>query len=1025
MALNELNNAPTVQNEPSTASAIQNEPNNVPSADVSADVIPSQPINNNVNVINPEGSLVSISADQLADALTNGYTQASPEHIAEYAKQQKYGTPGQVGKAALEGVAQGIAGPLAPAIETQALGVKPEDIAGREEVNPVAHFGSEMLGLAGSMLTGEGEGALASHVGEAASKALGLEGGAGAASKIGSAATKAAIENMIITGGDETSKLFSEQTDPNTPVQSALINVGLSGLIGGGAGGLLGSVSPIWKAAFGNKTGGVLQALTDKLGGAEGNAGITPAVPTEIDTALSKLGINDIAPEIKSSLSDNDAVRQMATVLNQTDTNPSGLAYQQARKNFVSQLQESMVKSLGKDASTLSDEFSEAAHGQNIGTTLADEYNTTVDPVKKGFEDAKVKYGKAELTPSISDKVAASQETQDKLVTQLTKASKDLQSALDSSSVEKAVSTSAKVDELQTAIRNLGNATKAPGTSDVIADEISKLVEKEAWGGSEDIMKEVNRVMKKLPELKTVGDLQKEMITIGNNTRSKLPFGMQDPTSRMGGMIKSIFRDAEANSVGKAIGSEEGVDALSKFNANRKAFASVAKLKDALDDRLGIHGSVSNYGKGIKEMARTDGEKVLRRLSGKGDADVLSLLQTNFPKTAQALREAHIDQLLAKASRAAKGDSIINTTTLSKSIGDLSPEVRNFIASPETRGKIDAVDKILTRLNDPNHNYSNTARTAEKLLSHLPGSAVAAASMLMGHNPAIGLLLGGLTKMVSKDAPDAVRLAALKFLGSTNHVEPGAFKAAVDLIRATARGESMLARGSKAVFTAGKEVLPETQFPTEKDRERLDKQVKALTLDPKPLEDVGNETAHYMPGHGSAMAQTATSAVNYLSQLIPNTGKANPLDSKPVLSTTQKASYNRALDIAIQPMVVLDKVQKGSITPQDITHLRGLYPNMYDNMAQKLTNEVIETSNKGGRVPYKTRIGLSMFLGQPMDSTMTPQAIIAAQPKGNQQPAPSGTPTGSPKHSTTALSKLPGMYQTSRQASEARRQSES
>jgi hypothetical protein len=48
-------------------------------------------------------------------------------------------------------------------------------------------------------------------------------------------------------------------------------------------------------------------------------------------------------------------------------------------------------------------------------------------------------------------------------------------------------------------------------------------------------------------------------------------------------------------------------------------------------------------------------------------------------------------------------------------------------------------------------------------------------------------------------------------------------------------------------------------------------------------------------------------------------------------------------------------------------------------MVQKLTNEMIGVTEKEMSIPYKTKMSLSLFMGQPLDSTMTPQFIQATQ----------------------------------------------
>jgi hypothetical protein len=96
---------------------------------------------------------------------------------------------------------------------------------------------------------------------------------------------------------------------------------------------------------------------------------------------------------------------------------------------------------------------------------------------------------------------------------------------------------------------------------------------------------------------------------------------------------------------------------------------------------------------------------------------------------------------------------------------------------------------------------------------------------------------------------------------------------------------------------------------------------------------------------------------------------------------------------------------------------------MYSEMQQKLLSVVSDRVEKDKNVPYRTRIGISMFMQSPMDSTMQPASIMAAQP----QPAmPPQQPQQGKKISTKAgekLSKMGKTYQTKTQSAEADRSS--
>ena len=158
----------------------------------------------------------------------------------------KYSTPGQEIGTAVEGVAQGLLGPVATMAEKglSKLGVpgmSDEDITGRANANPWVHGISKAAGFGAGLLTGTGEAALLGKVGEAGAAAAGL-GEATLMAKVGSGIIRGAIENGLYQGGDEISKAMLGQGDPEAPVAAALTNMGAAALLGGGVGGLLGGV---------------------------------------------------------------------------------------------------------------------------------------------------------------------------------------------------------------------------------------------------------------------------------------------------------------------------------------------------------------------------------------------------------------------------------------------------------------------------------------------------------------------------------------------------------------------------------------------------------------------------------------------------------------------------------------------------------------------------------------------------------------------------------------------------------------
>lgn len=921
------------------------------------------------------------------------------EFLAPELNQAKYGGLGQQALTGLEGLAHGALGPVATGLEAAASkagipGLMPADQVGRQEVNPWTHGLTEAGGLiAPALVTGglsaleraglevpeaiatgaEGlasltQGPLLGHVGEAAGAAAAKLGGPAILNKIGSSAVRGAVDFGLLQASDETSKLINGE-DPNLAVQTALPHLGLAATLGGILGGGGGAISSLWRATVGSKAGALLNAISEHAGGIEG---VESNPVTEL---VSKTGMS-IAPELQAGLENDPAVREMFHTLTQSDTTASGRAIQDTKKTFDQQAGETLSQSLGRDPGQIPDEFDKYTHGKTIGTTLADEVQARVEPVKEAYEGFAKKFAGKELEPSIAAKAEDSQKAiQDAndVLTKVTKKAVKIQAGGDPGASIEALG---KVEDAQLALDAAQRAASAPGTADVLSQKIGQLAMDQRWtlAPDDEIMKAVNSVQKDLanPELKTLSDLSEYTKRIDE----KLPFDpMKGARNRAAGMIKGVLRDAEGELIASHIGSEEGSEALEAYRSTQAKYAAESKIKGELEDRLGRLGSTSSYASRIRGMAQTDGEGIFRKLSGANDADALRLLQEHFQKTASAVREAHLDQLLSKAKI---GDALIPGKILG-GLDKLSPQLRSLIVPEASAARVEAIGQVLDQLKDAHYNYSNTGRTLDKLFQYVPGSAVGMISMLMGHNPAIGLLLGGLTKTLSKDAPDAVRLGLLKWMGSNKPVEAGAFKAMVNFIQSTQKGASLMTRASKAIFSPAARVLPEHLMPSENNVYQLDRKLKQIQSNPGALEKVADNTGYYLPDHGIAITSTATNAANYLNSLRPTPIKQSPLDPEIEPSESQKSDFNRTLSLAEQPLMLAHYLSEGTLTATDVAHVKALYSGFYNQFSQKITESLMDHLSKGETVPYEMRQGLSTILGQPMDSSFIPQNILSNQ----------------------------------------------
>lgn len=246
-------------------------------------------------------------------------------------------------------------------------------------------------------------------------------------------------------------------------------------------------------------------------------------------------------------------------------------------------------------------------------------------------------------------------------------------------------------------------------------------------------------------------------------------------------------------------------------------------------------------------------------------------------------------------------------------------------------------------------------------------------------------------------------------------------KAAMDYVGAASKGENMLGKAVSNIFKAGRIETPKVFQDNNRQREALDKQLKSYQDNPEKLQNIAQDLGHYLPDHASALASSAVNAGKYLSSLRPNTSSSLPMDAKNVPNAVQKSQYNRALDIAQDPLHVMGRIKDGTITPFDVTTLKAIFPGAYNKMAMEIVDKVNNQMAKGEAIPYRVRQSLSIFMAQPMDSTMTPVAISSAQPI-DQGPHPQQGNKPPPASSTKDMNKLANSYQTPSQKSESRNQ---
>ncbi len=504
-----------------------------------------------------------------------------------------------------------------------------------------------------------------------------------------------------------------------------------------------------------------------------------------------------------------------------------------------------------------------------------------------------------------------------------------------------------------------------------------------------------NRVIDEIGNLKTVDDVKNYKSILNRSVSPTASSGEK----RMVAILSDKLSDLEENSIVRFAKNEMKtpeakqrvmniIDQRELANTKYKGLMTDIKT---LSEQLGkgrVYGpqDAMNF---IRE--RLTPEEVVSKLFDKRNSEFMDFFSKKYPEQMQLMRDYQRDII---RSNPASPDGVKTPKAIFKEISKLEPEIRNKLFSKEELEKLGAAKTWLDAL-PPNFNPSGTAgKSAFGAFFEHPTGAVMA-----------NVRDFGIEKFIKLAGQDQRLVTAAK------------------LAQATIRGETAVTNAAKKVFNPDALVLPIHHELTDSKREKIEKHIDNMTTDPNSMMTAGIQH-NTIPEYAQASAKVMASGVAYLNSLKPNEAKQNPLDSKRVPTKAEYAAYHKAISLVEQPLSILNSVKDGTINSQDIKTLTAVYPNLYTKLKDKLTQAIVEHTDKDKMVPYKTRLGMSLFMGQPLDSTMTPQALQAVQMSGMNQPSqqPPAMQPGNKKGNLAKLDKLSSMYSTPLTARQQSRQ---
>jgi hypothetical protein len=947
------------------------------------------PADNWPNLIAPDGSLQGVHPDDVAAALGAGYQHATPEQVQQHYQEQQYGTVGQQAATVAEGLARGVAGPLATQAEISSGITTPEAIKARQEVNPGEAGLSEVAGLTGSSLTGVGEGALLSKVGELAKGAV-AAGDAlrstSIAGKLGAAAVQGAAENVLCGVGNNVNE--SLLGDHEALGEKLLPTVGLNALIGGAGGAALSALG---------MGAGKLASLADK-------AELSP------DTAVKKI-VGHVAGVDSDTISDYLKNREAVnSVPDYEDVSNHGLIH---------------LEQLHSDLGTAKEGYQALESGMKEDLRQRGyDAQTASRTAKTALREAQEKLagdtlnGALEAAPSVSNSVQTlrkhvmegSQQAYDALEqsgrsVDLNPTYQKAKEMADGLRQQGTLEANAQADRIEAQIRTMdatypGGIAPAPAVKSLIKglDGISQ------WsvGNSAD----ANNLAKQFRQI-----------------RHTLDASLKEQVPEYAAAMKPVARDAQL------------LDSVDHYTDPADAARNIKSLTNPVKYKYEMPA--------LKQLEARVGSPITEGIEKYANPELRSAMESSLPE-AKAAREA-----------AAFAEELKNPETKRALAAQLheSPEFKALMEAQNKASALKGVSPagLQSKLNKA---LSGSSIEARKLMEQIPGmegktmpeildalrvkqafeKGITNGSRNVNAAGAIGAFIGSFLHGVSPLAGYAGAAAGAAAGHVIDKNGPAFAKKLIDayadnqsklsalssLSRAATSVSNKIASGAKRIFSDSGPAV--ASVAAKWDYDKVSKLLKNYNGDfNSAVGDTTARTKHMQkvaPNTAGALQNRTATAASFLQSKLPVTPPPTPFQPSLRPSQADIAKFKQYYDTVSNPTHVLDRVRQGTVTAPEIETLQTVYPKMYAEMKQQVYAQMIDATNKGKMVPYRTRIGVSLFMGAPLDSTMTPASIVAAQPAPTQAPQPPQQGKKVTQHGGDKLAKMGKSYETKSQAAE-------
>lgn len=898
----------------------------------------------------------SIPVDPIQVNNANLQAYVDQKDIERYQNQQsQYGTPSQQALAGVEGFGRGAS--LGTSDYLTRLYSTPEDVRARAEANPLTSGVGSLLGGTALLAGTGGLGGLAAGVEGAAGRVL----GEGLAGKVASGALGTAAEGAVLGGGNVVSDLALG--DPDLSAQKVLAEVGMPALFGAGLGALSTSLKAV--PAIARRLKGGEESVPSSIAPAPQSPEV-PETPLDkmqsaVDRAKTYGGQTDLTdlPEKQEMLAASDRLGPEMGDFAPTDWQKESFDSEEKRWDY------------GKTRDV------PGRNGNKIRNFESGQKKTALNILDGTIENLAPEY---EPTSNLHD--AGERATE-----KFTDAIQNIR------------------EQVGPLIKEL-KETPMPEDLDHLPGVVEYLTNKEASSYAN-------------PKLANVFDLSDPAV-IKVKPAYSTSMGVDRPTYRaMKELVSGLKENPESFEklfdVRKGI--EQGVDLTKSGDAARELSSAKAAMMDYIQDAIQkvtpdakVREAFQNYAineKNANIIERTFGAKVGEnfRSVAKGPPEkILDKIFSNSDTVQaahrilgdQSFKEISADYLKSLREQATSADNVFSpknmTNALDKSQYALEQGMRDVPSFQKIKDALTVMRILPDRLSI---NPSSSATTWLGVASEL--------FQKNGFNKSQYISdIWKLAKSAVNHANETAEINA-KLAGTQNETKK------LGLIsNMLGRVDSQIKSSAKAIFSetngkilkgaaiSGANVLSQKQI-----QDYMNKVHNYYANPQSLLDDMAKNTEgmhqaapNVTQGVHTALAQ----ATSYLKGLVPPQPDY-PIQHEWKPNFEQQAKFNKAYSALHDPVGLLKDIKKGVLSVDQVAALGAVYPQLAQEMRKQVVSHMKPQDMK--KMPYPVRQSLSLFLGQPLDASFSPQNMMSNQAVFQ---SPSQSTQNAPKMTRSTLS---------------------